>query len=152
MNRTTRRITQAVIAGSMAAVSLLTLAGSAAAGSTTELSRGEYLSPPSEVIKRDSSGHMAYSLQMQPDGNLVLYRWENGSRSHACWASGTYWAGDKVFATYQDDGNFVVYLRNGAPKWPAIWASNTVGGAGSNVSINSQGVLYVGLKPITGPC
>ncbi|WP_033221408.1 hypothetical protein [Kitasatospora phosalacinea] len=150
MNRTTRRIAKALVAGSMAAVSLLALAGSASAGGTTGLERGQALVAPNEILKFDANRHLIYVIDVQADGNVVEYRWDyvNHTRTRACWSTGTWWAGD-VLATYQDDGNFVVYQRYG---YRPIWASNTVGLPGTSVSINDQGVVYVGLKAISGPC
>jgi hypothetical protein len=59
-----------------------------------------------------------YSLNMQSDGNLVVYR--DGT---SLWSSGTQgWTGANAFV--QTDGNFVIYGASGAP-----WSSGTKGAA-----------------------
>src|SRR5260370_20885414 len=54
---------------------------------------------------------------MQGDGNLVLYRTDNGA---ALWSTGT-WGTPVTYAVLQTDGNFVCYDAAGK----AYWASNT---------------------------
>jgi len=58
-----------------------------------------------------------YRLNMQTDGNLVLY---NGSWS-PIWATGTGGSGNQL--NLQPDGNLVMYSNTGSP----LWASNTGG-------------------------
>ena len=54
-------------------------------------------------------------LYMQEDGNLVLYRMNNGHLGNTLWASNTQGANNKV--RFQRDGNFVIYNANGRAKW-----------------------------------
>lgn len=76
-----------------------------------------------------------YSLQMQSDGNLVLYR---NSPWRALWASNTVGRGE--FVTMQADGNLVVYGAAGA-----VWASGSGGGPGVLVVQNDGNlVVYAG--------
>jgi hypothetical protein len=71
------------------------------------------------------SKNKKYFLEMQLDGNLVLYSRKglNGkTKDNAIWNSGTARKGKGPFkAVMQNDGNFVVYDSTGA----AIWNSNT---------------------------
>lgn len=81
-----------------------------------------------------SSDDGRFSLVMQGDGNLVLYR--NGAG--ALWATGT--AGKQVaFAVMQNDGNLVLYTPNGAP----VWASGTHGNPGSVLILQDDGNLVI---------
>jgi uncharacterized membrane protein YgcG len=63
----------------------------------------------------NTAGNPGAYLEMQPDGNLVVYR----SDRYPLWASNTNGYGPSAFARLQSDGNFVVYSR------AALWASNT---------------------------
>jgi hypothetical protein len=61
-------------------------------------------------------------VSMQSDGNLVVYDSGGMLPGHACWATGTNGnPGD--FLALQNDGNLVIYTSAGTP----IWASNTSG-------------------------
>jgi hypothetical protein len=74
-------------------------------------------------------------LTMQSDGNLVLYRVDNGS---ALWSSNT--CGQPVtHAIMQADGNFVCYDANGH----AHWATGTNGNPGAQLLIQDDGNLVV---------
>ncbi len=75
-----------------------------------------------------------FSLAMQTDGNLVLYR--NGAG--AIWASNT--AGsDGYAAIMQGDGNFVLYGHHSNP----LWASGTNGHDGATLAVQTDGNLVV---------
>ncbi|GAA2064767.1 hypothetical protein GCM10009839_90400 [Catenulispora yoronensis] len=87
------------------------------------------------------------SFEMQYDGNLVLYRIGPYGWKQPCWATGTNGSG-ATHVTYQSDGNLVLYTNSGR----AVWASDSQWGAGSTVDINWRGIVYVGVKPITGTC
>jgi hypothetical protein len=102
----------------------------------TELSRGQRMNKGDELVRTTA----AY-LIMQDDGNLVLYT-RSGRR--ACWSTGT--RGTGAWAQYKSDGNFVVIGNHGREIW---WSGRK---AGETVDINSEGRLYVGHTPITGPC
>jgi hypothetical protein len=86
-----------------------------------------------------------FSLDMQTDGNLVLYRSESKGQVSR-WSSGT--AGtDGYVAIMQGDGNFVVYGRHSNP----LWSSVTEGHANvSEVAVQDDGnlVIYVGSRPL----
>jgi hypothetical protein len=72
---------------------------------------------------------------MQADGNLVLYRVDNGV---ALWASNT--PGQPVTHTVmQSDGNLVCYDNNGRP----YWATNTNGNPGAWLLVQDDGNLVV---------
>jgi len=82
----------------------------------SRLSAGSELRTGSHLV----SANGRYDLDMQRDGNLVLY-----SGSHALWKSDTAdHAGD--YATMQGDGNFVIYQGQ-----RAIWSSGTSRGGNS---------------------
>jgi surface antigen len=71
------------------------------------------LSPGSSV----RSNNQCFSLNAQPDGNLVLYKQSNGQ---ALWHTATY--GRNVKQTiFQTDGNLVIYNTSNQP----VWASGT---------------------------
>jgi hypothetical protein len=95
---------------------------------------------PGQSIERDTgndritSANGVYTLVMQDDGNLVLYR----SGGHALWASNTSGTDGKR-ATMQGDGNFVLYRPNNQP----LWASNTSGKPGCFVVAQNDGNLVV---------
>ena len=75
-----------------------------------------------------------YTLDMQGDGNLVLY--QSGT---ALWSSGT--AGSPADrALMQGDGNFVLYNSAGT----AEWSTKTAGDTGADLSVQNDGnlVLY----------
>ena len=79
-------------------------------------------------------GH--YQLEMQNDGNLVLYQGAMG-----LWQSNTAGSGSDNYLVLQDDGNLVVYTS--APV--AVWTSQTQGnGCGVYLAVQTDGnvVLY----------
>jgi lysozyme len=75
-----------------------------------------------------------FSLAMQTDGNLVLYR--NGAG--AMWASNTHGT-DGYVAVMQGDGNLVVYGQHSNP----LWASGTNGHGGSVLALQDDGNAVV---------
>ncbi len=87
---------------------------------------------PGQSIK---SGDGKFTLIMQADGNLVLYRAEGLS----LWASGTKGKPVAVCAM-QGDGNLVLYQAG--PH--SVWASNTNGNPGSRLVVQDDGnaVIY----------
>ena len=78
------------------------------------------------------NGH--YALDMQTDGNLVLYHHGVG----AIWATGTNGKGGHS-AIMQGDGNFVLYTAASHP----LWASNTSSHNGAFLSVQDDGNLVV---------
>jgi hypothetical protein len=74
-------------------------------------------------------------LVMQADGNLVLYRTDDG---YPLWASNT-WQKPVTYAIMQGDGNLVAYSAAGQP----FWASNTDGHPGAYVILQDDGNLVV---------
>ena len=76
----------------------------------------------------------AYRLNLQADGNLVLYK-----GSSALWQSAT--AGSAASrAVMQGDGNFVLYRSSGS----VVWSTKTVGNDGAYLDVQNDGnaVLY----------
>lgn len=76
-------------------------------------------------------------LVMQDDGNLVLYKYGNGTLGAALWASGTN-SGSGYKAIFQNDGNLVVYDASGSAKW----ASGT-NPSGSKLALQGDGNLVI---------
>jgi GH25 family lysozyme M1 (1,4-beta-N-acetylmuramidase) len=75
-----------------------------------------------------------FSLAMQADGNLVLYR--NGAG--AVWATGTD-GSDGYAAIMQGDGNFVLYGKHSNP----LWDSHTDGHGGASLAVQDDGNVVV---------
>jgi len=75
------------------------------------------------------------------DGNLVLYKIENGFQREALWASGTggMALGSTASVQFQLDGNLVVYDNNDR----ARFASNTGGRGGSELWIQRDGNMVI---------
>ena len=74
-----------------------------------------------------------YSLDVQGDGNLVLYK--SGA---ALWSSGT--AGTSASeAVMQGDGNFVLYNSSGT----AEWSSKTNGNNGASLAVQNDGNVVI---------
>lgn len=82
-----------------------------------------------------------YSLVMQGDGNLVLYR-----AGVALWNTQTVGRGGAALVM-QNDGNLVMY-QNGTGK--AVWNTGTAGHAGATLAVQDDGnvVLYDGGKAL----
>lgn len=77
---------------------------------------GNGLGPGQQLAKGDylSSQNGNYTLIMQTDGSLVIYRTSDGQKIYGMAKLGE-------FAVMQTDGNFVEYASNG--NW--IWATHT---------------------------
>jgi hypothetical protein len=116
-----------------AAVSSLSLSNEAASDT---LFANEYLYHG----QRLSSPGCFYHLDMQADGNLVLY--SGIQQTSPVWASNTVGAG--AYAVMQADGNFVVYDWGNAP----VWASGTQGFWWSRLDMQNDGnlVIYSGTE------
>jgi hypothetical protein len=82
-------------------------------------------------------------LEMQTDGNLVLYHSCTGMYGpyHAVWASNTQYEGS--YAMMQSDGNLVVYNAYRG----AVWASGTYGNTDAWLAIQSDGNLVIYAPP-----
>jgi GH25 family lysozyme M1 (1,4-beta-N-acetylmuramidase) len=81
-----------------------------------------------------------FSLDMQTDGNLVLYMYGT-----ALWSTGTSGSDGEV-AVMQTDGNFVLYGKTSDP----LWASGTNGHGGASLALQTDGnlVVYAGGKAL----
>lgn len=88
---------------------------------------------------RSCSGE--YTLMMQTDGNLVLYRGADVA-ANAQWATGTY-GRDGAVAVMQKDGNFVLYNSHGQEAEDALWSSKTNPNAGAFLKLEDSGELKV---------
>ena len=95
-----------------------------------KLSPGAGLGPGDQVVSCEA----CFSLVMQTDGNLVLYRQGHG----AIWSSATN-GKDGITAVMQTDGNFVLYSGGGCP----LWGSGTSGHSGAFLAVQDDGNLVV---------
>ncbi|MEZ5286364.1 MAG: hypothetical protein R2712_16450 [Vicinamibacterales bacterium] len=93
------------------------------------LASGDRLAPGD--FRRSPNGE--FELYYQHDGNLVLYRVNDGQ---ALWATMTSQPGEVAM---QGDGNLVVYSAGGAP----LWWSGTQGHPGAWLAVQSDGNLVV---------
>lgn len=84
-----------------------------------------------------SSCSGAFSLYMQTDGNLVLYRNSDGA---ALWSSKTFGTGAS-HAVVDADGTFAIYDDSWGPNWK--WSAKTTGNPGSFLVVQDDGNLVV---------
>lgn len=101
----------------------------AVAASSDGLYANQYLFPG----QRLAASGCYYHLDMQSDGNLVVY----AGASRPLWATNTVRRG--AYAVMQTDGNLVVYNWNGR----AVWSSNTYRRPGSFLTMQDDGNLVV---------
>ena len=99
---------------------------------TNQLTANQQLNVNDHLEPSNNTTH----LIMQGDGNLVLYRSDNG---RALWATNT-WSSPVNHAVMQGDGNFVCYDAGGRP----YWATCTDGHPGAYITLQDDGnlVLY----------
>lgn len=131
MTRSRRRL-RWLLATTGVAVLLASPPAAAGHGQTTlytneVLTVGQYLSTPAGQY---NSGHR---LVLQPDGNLVLYRWNN----KAVWATWTQ-GNPPGFLGMQSDGNLVLYRQGNVP----VWSTGTTG-LNRRLQLNPDGNLVV---------
>jgi hypothetical protein len=81
-----------------------------------------------------TSDNGQYRLDMQADGNLVLYQTSDNA---PLWASQTAGRGG-THAVMQSDGNLVVYGDAGA-----VWASQTAGNPGATLAVQDDGNVVI---------
>lgn len=86
------------------------------------------------------SANGQYELQMQKDGNLVLYDVANGK---SLWSSKTAGSGAQV-ARFGKDGNLQVLDGD-----HAVWSSNTTGHTGAALIPQDDGNLVLNVKTVT---
>ncbi|WP_051969950.1 ricin-type beta-trefoil lectin domain protein [Kitasatospora azatica] len=100
------------------------------------ISRGTVIPAGTVLHAGDSVQSKAGHLDLQADGNLVLYSKATG---HARWSSNT-WGHPGATAVMQPDGNLVVYAPQG---WP-LWSSNTWNHSSTNLVLQDDDnlVLY----------
>jgi Zn-dependent metalloprotease len=77
-----------------------------------------------------------YSLVMQADGNLVLYRNSNGT---PLWNANTY-NNPNAFALLQADGNLVVYKNSSRV---ALWNAGTYSSPGATTAVRDDGNVVI---------
>ncbi len=104
-----------------------------AAHNTWALWSNETLTPGQFLSIGISGQNSGYRLELQTDGNLVLYRW-NGK---ALWWTGT-WGQSISHLVMQSDGNLVLYRTNGT----AAWSSGTFG-SGHRIELWPDGNLVM---------
>ena len=88
-----------------------------------------------------ASSSAGYRLEMQGDGNLVVYT----PAGVAVWSSGTYGSGASVLEM-QGDGNLVLYTAAGH----AVWWTGTYGSGASELVMQGDGnlVMYDNGRPV----
>ncbi|GIG30835.1 hypothetical protein Cma02nite_34350 [Cellulomonas marina] len=138
-----RRFLPVLVAGALAVVTCVPPAAAAASddelipGDTLVANQGVHqsaLMPP--FNERYAESH----LEMQSDGNLVLYRLDRYTgMDYADWQTGT--SGHPgAYLALQSDGNAVVYTADGGQ---ALWQSGTAGQAGARLTLQPDGNLVV---------
>lgn len=101
----------------------------AAPASCGTLASGTGLTAGQSVVSCDGS----YMMDMQGDGNLVLYKADS-----PVWESHTSGSG-AVKAAMQTDGNFVLYASDGS----AVWFTGTAGNPGAHLSVQDTGDVVI---------
>lgn len=118
----------AALAGLVSLALPTTAAGASPQVVGSELRAGQTLMPGQSLL----APLQGVRLDMQPDGNLVMYALGCGPASPTCpyamWALGT-WGQPGNHLVMQTDGNLVVYSRAGK----AVWATGTWGTGSANV-------------------
>ena len=117
----------------VSAVMALVLAG---LGAPVTASAANTIAPNQTLASGQSltSQNGAYSLQMQPDGNAVVY----AAQGRVLWHSHTFGnAGARLI--FQGDGNLVVYSSAGR----ALWNAGTWGNPGARIYLQDDGNLVV---------
>ncbi|MFI9783540.1 hypothetical protein ACIHEI_08540 [Kitasatospora sp. NPDC051984] len=127
-----RRATAALLGA--AAIALTAPATTAAAIPPPHLPSGAKLLP-GQYLTGGYEPAIGAILEMQTDGNLVLYLEKSvGGHGAAIWSSGT-WGHPGAYAYMQPDGNFVVYRQGGSQPSDALWSSETWGNPGAIVML-----------------
>jgi L,D-peptidoglycan transpeptidase YkuD (ErfK/YbiS/YcfS/YnhG family) len=129
--RPTVRLLVGLVTGILIAAGLLGVLPARAAVLGDTLAAGQQLAGGDGV----ASASGAYSLDVQADGNAVVY----AADRRVLWSSGTY-ANPGARLVLQADGNAVVYSTAGR----ALWNSGTWGNPGSRLLLQDDGnlVLY----------
>jgi hypothetical protein len=117
--------------GTTGTASCATAAGTSGGGGAGTLKAGQILHAGQSL----ASPNGQYTLDMQTDGNLVVYG--NGC---VIWNSGTEGTGSANYLEMQTDGNLVVYTSAGK----AVWNSGTEGtGSANYLYMQNDGNLVV---------
>jgi hypothetical protein len=123
------------------AASALVSNADANGGAGSTMYGGEYLFPGQRVVADNCYNH----LDMQADGNLVLY--QGSGTTNARWSSNTfYWPsrGTKgSYATLQTDGNLVVADGWGRAMWAASWERSNYSFEANRLFVQNDGNLVV---------
>jgi hypothetical protein len=83
-----------------------------------------------------TSSNNQYTVEMQADGNLVLY-----GQGQALWASWTE-GNPGAWVAMQSDGNLVVYASSGRPLWATMSLAGTNLGYYLTIQVNGNAVIY----------
>lgn len=95
--------------------------------------------PRSALVKGGSwkSGNCRTSLNLQEDGNLVVYVDGNAKwQAPKAWPNGDY-------LIMQEDGNFVLYDKDGKPIWHSDTAKASGENRGSSVCVQDDGNVVI---------
>jgi hypothetical protein len=134
--RISRRAMSMLASGIVAATCLVVAPPRQASADTlgSVLNKGQFLTPGDAL----QSNNGLFTLNMQHDGNLVLYGLDGAWGWKAIWSSQT-WGQSVRDAIMQADGNFVIYATSGA----AVWNSRTWGHSGAFLSLQDDANLVV---------
>jgi hypothetical protein len=102
-----------------------------AASGTGRLAAGQGLNTGDQLFSPNGKTR----LIMQTDGNLCLYRMDNGA---FLWCSGSYGKG-VTHVLMQTDGNFVAYNNATVP----FWSTGTYGHPGASLVLRDDGNLVL---------
>jgi hypothetical protein len=108
--------------------------GSLSGAGGDRLNGMEYLSAGQSLFSPNGQ----YHLDMQSDGNLVLYSGGGNSPSQAVWSPNTQGKGG-AYAVMQGDGNFVIVRQDHHP----VWATGTNGQQGLHARIHDDGTFAI---------
>ena len=145
MKHISARTARRVVAFLVIALALVATNATGAQAATTSgsLSRGQTLNVNDRIVRANGVGAYWF-LQMQSDGNLVLYYDPWYSKGIVCWASNTVGHGAK--AVYTSSGDLQILDAHSNKYW------STGANSGTTVDINPQGVLYVGYRAMNSKC
>lgn len=116
-------------------------------GSKISLPKGSFSG--NTVFNKDQKYYSAdsrYFLQMQSDGNLVLYKVMGANNFKALWNTHTNGKAIKT-CVFQSDGNLVLYDYNGKAQWDSFTDQNNKDNKGLKKFIPRGEKFYPG-KPI----
>ncbi|SMG36970.1 choice-of-anchor D domain-containing protein [Paraburkholderia susongensis] len=129
------------VSGSSAGTQAVSIKGTGA--SSTALS-GNYAANSTPVY----SANQQYSLIMQSDCNLVIYKGAD-VLSNAVWATDTNGKGSSCYLGVQSDGNLIVYGSGGVIEWQASTGGHSA--QPTFIELDNSGILHMYLGTPSAP-